>query len=714
MKSKATLSSVASKSNSTSSLPSVVELPVRYEFSDDSAVEWMEQTFGPQDFKALSSNVWKTRLAAVTSLSEKIEACEDLKPEAAVRALVKCVGWKESNFQVTVAFVNIIKWLADKYPFDKSLALLVASGLVDKLSDVKVKKVAIATLDTIIATASLETVFAEAYTAIRQIKAPKIIADCLLWIAQSIKEFGIQGLRMKDLIAFVKEMLSSPSAPVRANAISVLVSIREYGVTDLRDKFSDLPANILSSIDGEFSKIVSTKPIAPTKIQGLPPAVPVASVSTVDRLDLTAAVSSDLLDQLNHANWKERKAGLEEFSKILQRSSYSVGPQLSSEIISTLKARLSDSNKNLASTAVEILGNLAKSMGKPIEKYLRTLVPPMLAQLSDQKAIVRNNVIVNVDIIVEHAGLAPMLPCVVHSLWTEQPQIRKDLLHWISNHSDQVNAETCDVASMVPVLLACLIDRNADVRKLAQASLIVITVTVNATIIRSKAADLYRGAQYSSIAPYLDGLGFNSAESPASNKKPAETKSRAPSTQSVKQTRNASVLIEKVAVADIPAIVEGSSHALITNDPRTKDHRALADKGILKWVFDSHRKELIDLLYNQCEGNFGPELRELLFSEDHYKEKDYMLGLKKLDGFIKGEDASLTRPEILNRVVANGDLILRYLTLRFLDTNTSIFIKCLELLEGFFEALDEAGYSMSEFEASSFLPFFVNKVILFH
>jgi cytoskeleton-associated protein 5 len=278
-------------------------------------------------------------------------------------------------------------------------------------------------------------------------------------------------------------------------------------------------------------------------------------------------------------------------------------------------------------------------------------------------------------------------------------------------HPDRVNADNCDLTSMVPVLLACLIDRNVEVRKLSQSCLIVITSTVSAHIIRSKAADLYRGAQYSSIAPYLDGLGFNSVDSPSSNAKPVESKSRAHSSQTTKQSRITTVAEKKEVLADLAPVLEASNQALLTNDPRTKDHRALADKGILKWVFDSPRKELVDLLYNQCEGNFGAETRELLFSDNHYKEKDFMSGLKQVDGFIKGEDISLSRGEILKRVVANGDLILRYLTLRFLDTNTSIFIKCLELLEGFFEALDEASYLMSEFEASSFLPFFVNKVL---
>ncbi|KAJ3335184.1 Microtubule-associated protein, microtubule dynamics during spindle orientation, partial [Kappamyces sp. JEL0680] len=98
-----------------------------------------------------------------------------------------------------------------------------------------------------------------------------------------------------------------------------------------------------------------------------------------------------------------------------------------------------------------------------------------------------------------------------------------------------------------------------------------------------------------------------------------------------------------------------------------------------------------------------------MFSTDHYKEKHYLAALKQLDLFVT-EGGSLERPDVIQRVIATCDLVLRYLTLRFFDTNTSIFIKSLEFLEHFITALDEGGYFLNEFEAASFLPFFVNKL----
>ncbi len=58
------------------------------------------------------------------------------------------------------------------------------------------------------------------------------------------------------------------------------------------------------------------------------------------------------------------------------------------------------------------------------------------------------------------------------------------------------------------------------------------------------------------------------------------------------------------------------------------------------------------------------------------------------------------------------DLLLRWITLRFFDTNTTVNLKCLEFLSALFKMLltvDE--YRMSDYEANAFLPYLVNKVM---
>lgn len=60
--------------------------------------------------------------------------------------------------------------------------------------------------------------------------------------------------------------------------------------------------------------------------------------------------------------------------------------------------------------------------------------------------------------------------------------------------------------------------------------------------------------------------------------------------------------------------------------------------------------------------------------------------------------------------MSNLDLILKWLTIRFFDTNPSVLLKGLEYLQLVFRVLAEEGYNMTESEAASFLPYLVLKV----
>jgi cytoskeleton-associated protein 5 len=59
-------------------------------------------------------------------------------------------------------------------------------------------------------------------------KAPKAQADAMLWVDQAIRDFGITGLSIRDLIEFLKVGLKSSNAAVRTNATKTLVTLKLY------------------------------------------------------------------------------------------------------------------------------------------------------------------------------------------------------------------------------------------------------------------------------------------------------------------------------------------------------------------------------------------------------------------------------------------------------------------------------------------------------
>jgi len=102
------------------------------------------------------------------------------------------------------------------------------------------------------------------------------------------------------------------------------------------------------------------------------------------------------------------------------------------------------------------------------------------------------------------------------------------------------------------------------------------------------------------------------------------------------------------------------------------------------------------------EGNVDPDLKKALFASDF---KKYLPALAILD-----ETLVNAQDDMLQRFLANADLILKYMTIRFFDTNTTVTIKLFDILEHLIKAMERANSSMSDYEAFILMPIFMIKV----
>ena len=101
-------------------------------------------------------------------------------------------------------------------------------AMIDKMGDIKLKKAAGDCLTTYAETISLQFVLSQSYDPLKKLKAPKALADSLIWINQQLEDFGIAGLQVRELIDFLKIALGSANAAVRTNAVSVLGTLRRF------------------------------------------------------------------------------------------------------------------------------------------------------------------------------------------------------------------------------------------------------------------------------------------------------------------------------------------------------------------------------------------------------------------------------------------------------------------------------------------------------
>ncbi|KAF9908102.1 Microtubule-associated protein, microtubule dynamics during spindle orientation [Linnemannia zychae] len=481
------------------------EEPLRYKYSSESAEEQAAEFLSPELIAEFGDSSWKVRLEAMEKLHDLVDSNPQFEAELITRVLSKKPGWKESNFQVTSKLYGILQLQSQKLSsFSKACAALTIPAMIDKMGDIKLKKAAGDCLTAYAEALSLQFVLSQSYDPLKKLKAPKALADSLVWINQQLEDFGIAGLAIRELIDFLKFALGSANAAVRTNAVTVLGILRRFIGPSIRSFVEDCNSALLATIDAEFAKVADMEPPQVSKGSVEESAGSAAVEELFPKVDIGNQFTSALLEECGDANWKVRKEGLEKVAAIVEANKR-IKPNLGG-LPGALKLRLADSNKNLQILTMEICASLAVAMGKPFDKYARILCANVASCLTDQKDNVRSASIAALEAFATQSGLDSLVSSLAVSLVTNSPTLRKDLLVWLTsfcNGAKEREVTLPDLSPLAPPVLQCLQDRSADVRKAGQNFLPILMVNVGYDAIVSKCSDL-KGAAKQAIMPMLE------------------------------------------------------------------------------------------------------------------------------------------------------------------------------------------------------------------
>jgi cytoskeleton-associated protein 5 len=135
---------------------------------------------------------------------------------------------------------------------------------------------------------------------------------------------------------------------------------------------------------------------------------------------------------------------------------------------------------------------------------------------------------------------------------------------------------------------------------------------------------------------------------------------------------------------------------LSNKQKRVEEEKALKT---LKWNFDVPRKEFIEQLKTQMEqAAFSRTLMTQLFHDDF---KYHITALQTLTKAID---------DLSDATISNLDLLLRWLTLRFFETNPTVILKAIEYMQALFNMLANKSHHLLDYEATAFVPYFINKL----
>ncbi|CAG0896293.1 unnamed protein product, partial [Cyprideis torosa] len=544
----------------------------------------------------------------------------------------------------------------------------------------------------------------------------------------------------KTVVEHARGALSATNPTVRQAAVSAVGTLYLFMGSKVRVLFENEKPQILQLIDAEFEKIGT--PVAPVPTRGPkahqdqeedagPSAVAAAADAASDamedlipRTDISPQITEGLLSELNDKNWKVRDEALRRVASILGEAKF-IKPPLG-DLPAALKARALDTNKNLAATALGITKTLGEALGSNCRVHARTMIPPVLVALGDSKANVRGAAKDALEVWQSQIRVKDLFDggeVVAEVLKTENPLTRAEVFRWLTEvlpDAKGLNRE--DLLACLGSLFSACEDRNPEVRKNAGEALVPVMIHLGYDSM-AKAASRLKPASKPNIMNMLEKARQNLPLKPI----PAEApKGAAPGGKSggtkgmaVKRPASGPGVRGGGAAggsgggaqsggpnqAAAPAKTgkkdeEDLSPPLAVNN--LKGQRFLDEKKlkILKWQFQNGpREDLVDQLKELLQ---AASINQTLHA--HMFHQDFRYHLKALDtlmGDLPGNVAGL---------IANLDLVLKWLTIRFYDTNPSVILRGLEYLELAFSCLVEHEYLLADPEGAAFVPHLVIKL----
>ncbi|XP_066151261.1 protein mini spindles [Euwallacea fornicatus] len=674
----------------------------------------------------LVNSVWKTRLAAAEEIVSKIQSMEGktIPSQALVKTILKKPGLKDTNFQVLKVKLEIVKYLAENSTFSTTSVNCCICDISEKFGDPKNGAIVGETMTAMAEATSLGHVCTAALEAAFAQKSPKVQQEALVWLSGAVKEFGIGGVDVKGLIEHCKTGLGSNNPGVRQAAITMLGTLYPYMGATLHVFFENEKAALREQINAEFDKYEGETAPAPVRGRKPPVAKSVSSNSLdaleddmepeqvnmqdmLPRVDISSQITESLLNELMDKNWKERIEALNKLNTIIQKAKFLKGSL--GDLPQPLAIRLTDSNVKIAQATLNICQSIAKSMGPSSKQFIRTWFPGIVQNLGDTKAWMRITALDTINAFAEQCGHKEFFEgeMVADALKSGSPVLRTELWGWLAEVLPKIPPKSVpkeELIACVPHLYSNLEDRSADVRKNAGEAVLGIMIHLGYDPMAKLTEKLKPGSK-TVVMTALEKARPNLPTKPLPKKVPIAEEKTVRGTKAVPNKQNA--VKKPNSAAGKPAgpssrkkeeDVDNSPLLVVNNlkHQRTIDESKLK---VLKWNFTQPREEFVDLLKDQMTAaNVNRNLTSNMF------HSDFRYHIKAIESLM--DDL----PDHSEALISNLDLILKWLTLRFFDTNPSVLLKGLEYLHSVFNMLFEKQYRMLENEGSCFIPYLVLKI----
>ncbi|KRX90239.1 Cytoskeleton-associated protein 5 [Trichinella pseudospiralis] len=683
--------------------------------------------------------------AELVSSIIKGDTIRQMEPkQVPVQAVVRFMAKKkEANFQILNLKFELYAYLATYCQFGPVAFRLCLAECLDKIADPKHNNYVSKVLSACAEALTIHHVADEVLRAALEYRNPKTQSESFSWLSSAIQQFG-PNINVTNIVDFVKKGLGATSPVVRSAAIELVGILHWYIGSEIGMLFKSEKPAVLQMIETELKKYEGReKPVANSKQiqtqaaagreastteptnaavvndEEAPTDHPVTTATTttttittnlLPRQDISEQITDALLAEMEDKNWKVRLEALGKVQTIISEAKLINGKLAG--LPSVLKQRLADSNKNLSQSALNICQLIATSGGPTVREHVRIIVPGVIGLLSDSKPAIRQNALSVLNCWVEKTGIKELLTSEIipNALTSDSPILRAELLAWLNGKLEtyQYKLPDADLKLTVPLVYGFVEDRNPEVRKQAQNILLPLTRVLGYDFMKNAASKL-KPTSVNQIQTLLEKIRPNVIQRAITPDNP-EVEVCSESVKRVCGRGNPSVTSgrAKASVAQSKEAVKkaGNTEAVVTSsschliDATSKQQRFQDEKNLklLKWQFSIPSPDHVEQLKSQLSVVCKPELLQLLFNVD------FKLQLKAVEMLSQSLEQN-------NELAFNCmDLILKWCTLRFFETNPSVLMRCLDLIQSLLQMCVDRGYKMHDLEVASFLPYLLMKL----
>ncbi|KAM3717569.1 Zygote defective protein [Dirofilaria immitis] len=461
----------------------------------------------------------------------------------------------------------------------------------------------------------------------------------------------------------------------------------------------------------------------------------------LDPVDVLSKLPGNFMEDIDSKKWQERRDALQsllvlchENPKLCPKANYG-------EFVAFLKKILEkDANINVCAVAARCLTAFATGLRKKFAQYATMVAPTIFEKFKEKKPVLRDPLIDCIDAVAASTTLEALAEDIQAALNKQNPHIKIQTNLFLYRVFKRHNSQTVPkkvLKLLAPTIVKLTGDSDPEVRDASYAALGAAMKAVGEKLCLALLADIAEdkvkmtkirdfcekavqeaGTDIVSImvqsmhkSNHENGAGVGNASSNSAS--PLKPPAPGVGNSNVGGKTSSKEVMEEDNMEEKPSktfkkefeTVKESEESMKSKDgflainkdkvARLKDERNLR---VLKWNFDQpdieHVEQLKTLLGNVTQAS----LLTLLFNKDF---KQQVKGIDILQSLVTDCPESL---------ISNSDLLLKWISLRFFETNPTVLMKVLDLAQEIFNLLLQHNESFSDQEMYSFVPYLLLKL----